>query len=315
MVRTIRGTPLNPVLIRFVSYSGGTQSMISSMDTFLPWAQWLTVPTPRLPFARSSATSVMPDVQRIRRAGEVVHSQRDLARDGRRDGDHRERVVVGHLRPHTPLLLLPGRPEIDDPAGHLAHGLVGLAVRVHPGRRRIVDPHRPHEGLRVEGIGLKAQDLADAVLEQAVDDDDIGPHELLAAGHPLAGDRAVMGHELEIQPGDAAAGVALARRRPLDVTEAALEHEVAALDHVPEAGTIHGRRGHPDERGVPLELGELERWAQRPDDGVDEVGQDVLGVVELHVGQVAAVPRDVSDDQTGRLGPGEHQPGSLPLIG
>lgn len=75
MIR-IRGTPLNPVLTRFVSYSGGTQSTTSSMDTFLPCAQWLTVPIPRRPFARSSVTPVMPDVQRMRRAGEVVHSQR-----------------------------------------------------------------------------------------------------------------------------------------------------------------------------------------------------------------------------------------------
>ena len=31
-------------------------------------------------------------------------------------------------------------------------------------------------------------------------------------------------------------------------------------------------------------------------------------MVELHAGQVAAVPRDVGDDETGRFGPGEHQP-------
>ncbi len=33
-------------------------------------------------------------------------------------------------------------------------------------------------------------------------------------------------------------------------------------------------------------------------------------MVELHAGEVAAVPRDVGDDATGRFGPGEHQPGS-----
>ena len=148
-----------------------------------------------------------------------------------------------------------------------------------------------------------------------MDDDDVAPDELLPPGHPLPGDEPVMGDELQVEPGHPDAGVALARRRLADVADAALEGEVAALDDVAEAGPVDRRRGHVDERGVALELRELEGRAQRADDRVDEIGEDVLGVVELHAGQVAAVPRDVGDDETGRFGPGEHQPGSLLLIG
>ena len=143
-----------------------------------------------------------------------------------------------------------------------------------------------------------------------MDDDHVAPDEFLPPRHPLPCDEPVMGDELQVEPGHPYAGVALARRRLADVADAALEGEVAVLDDVAEAGAVDRRRRHVDECGVALELRELEGRAQRADDHVDEIGEDVLSVVELHAGQVAAVPSDVGDDETGRFGPGEHQPGS-----
>jgi hypothetical protein len=171
----------------------------------------------------------------------------------------------------------------------------------------IVEPHRAYEDVRVEGIGRHPELLGDMVLEQAVDEDDVAADELLAARHPLAGDEPMVGDEFQVQPGHPHAGVALARRCLADIADPALEGEVAALDDVLKGRPIDRRGRHPDECGVALELRELERRTQRGDHGVDEVGEDVLRVVELHTGEIAAVACDVGDDEAGWIGPGEHR--------
>jgi hypothetical protein len=139
-----------------------------------------------------------------------------------------------------------------------------------------------------------------------MDEDDIAPDELFHPGHLLAGHAPVMGDELQVERGDPDAGVALARRCLADVADAALEGEVAMLDDIAQFGPIDRRRWQPHECGVTLELREVERGTQGTDDGVDEVGEDVLCVIELHAGKVAAVARDVSDDETGRFGAVDH---------
>jgi hypothetical protein len=53
------------------------------------------------------------------------------------------------------------------------------------------------------------------------------------------------------------------------------------------------------ERGVALELGEPEAGSQRADDRVHEVCENVLRVIELDAREVARVPRDVGDQETG----------------
>ena len=65
-----------------------------------------------------------------------------------------------------------------------------------------------------------------------MDDDDVGAEELVAAGDALAKDRAVMDDELQVEVGDAHAGVAFARRRLAHVATPPPEAEVAALDRV-----------------------------------------------------------------------------------
>ena len=62
------------------------------------------------------------------------------------------------------------------------------------------------------------------------------------------------------------------------------------------------------ERRVALQLGQPEVRPERRDDGADQVGQDVLGVVELDIGEVAGVPGDVGDQEAGRLRACGHGP-------
>ena len=76
--------------------------------------------------------------------------------------------------------------------------------------RRGVDPHRPHAGVGIERIGVRAERLADVVLEEAVDQDHIPAGELLAARHLLPDELAVMNHELDVEALHPAAGLALA---------------------------------------------------------------------------------------------------------
>src|SRR5262249_22304105 len=117
---------------------------------------------------------------------------------------------------------------------------------------------------------------------------------------------AVMDNELEVQVRDAHARVAFTGRGLADVAPAAAEAEVAALDRVEEQGAVDllGRRER--ERGVALELRELEVGPKSRDDRADQVGEDVLRMVELDAREVARVAADVGDEETGRLGAGDH---------
>ena len=93
-------------------------------------------------------------------------------------------------------------------------------------------------------------------------------------------DRAVVDDELQVEVGDAHAGIAIARRRLAYVAAAPSEAEVAALDGVEEQRPIHFLRDRERER-VALELGEPEAGSQRTDDRAHEIREDVLCVIEL----------------------------------
>ncbi len=67
-----------------------------------------------------------------------------------------------------------------------------------------------------------------------------------------------------------------------------------------------GVAGHVGEGGIALELGEPEVRTERRVDRPDEVGEDVLGVVELDIGKVAGVPGDVGDEERRGLGAAVH---------
>jgi hypothetical protein len=139
------------------------------------------------------------------------------------------------------------------------------------------------------------------ILEEAVDDDDGAPDQLLMAGDPLPDDRSVMEDELQVERRDQVARVAVAARGLADVTEPPPEREVAALDRVLGRGGVERLGEVVGERRVTLELRETEGRPERRDHGPDEVGEDVLGVVELGPREEARIARDVGDQQAGRL--------------
>ena len=167
------------------------------------------------------------------------------------------------------------------------------------GRGRIGEAHRRDAFPGVQGVGAQPERLLHRVLEKAVDDDDVAANELLTAGHPLTGHDPVMDDELEVEARDEDARVALALGRLADVAQAPPEREVAPLDRVLERRAVDLGRDHVDEGGVALELRELERRPQRPDHDIGQVGQDVLGVIQLDAREVARVATDVGDDEAG----------------
>ena len=69
---------------------------------------------------------------------------------------------------------------------HVADPIVGLGVLAHAERGR-VDVGRLDAWLADQGVGIDAQPLDDLVLEEPVDDDHVGPQELLATGDLLDG--------------------------------------------------------------------------------------------------------------------------------
>src|SRR2546427_2694635 len=103
--------------------------------------------------------------------------------------------------------------------------------------------------------------------------------------------------ELQVQPRDQAAGVALAGGAQPDVLLPPGKGEVARLGH----GEQHGAGGLilavVAEDGVAFQLGEMQQAAHLRHDHAHQVGQDVLGVLQLHPGQVRRVSGDVADGQ------------------
>ena len=82
----------------------------------------------------------------------------------------------------------------------------------------------------------------DVVLQEPMDHDHVAADEFLATGHPLPGDQAVMDDELQVEPRDVGAGVAVALRRLADVAHAPPEGDVAVLDRVLQGRSVDRRR-------------------------------------------------------------------------
>ena len=140
-------------------------------------------------------------------------------------------------------------------------------------------------------------------------DDHVAPDELLRRRDSLADDLAVVRDKLEIELRDEHARVAVAARCLADVTQPALECEIAALDRVLQQRSVDALGDRVDEGRVAFELGQAEHRPDVRDDGAHQVGQDVLGMVELRSGKEAGVAGDVGNDEAGGLGLGEHRSG------
>ena len=95
--------------------------------------------------------------------------------------------------------------------------------------------------------------------------------------------------ELEAQLRDQDAGVAVARGRALHSIETAAVGEKGRVDRVQQQRAVDSLGDDVAERGVTLELGELELGSERPDHRLGQVAQDVLGVLELAGPQEARV--------------------------
>ena len=155
-------------------------------------------------------------------------------------------------------------------------------------------------------VGHDPEPVHDVVLEEAMGDDHVRAHQLLTPRDLVADDRAVMHHDLEVQPRHEQAGVAFAGGRLGDIAQPPPEREVHALDGVEQLRPVEAFGDHVGEGRVAFELGQPEGRLQRPDDDRHEVGQDVLGVIELGAGQIARVAGDVGDQQARRFLAREH---------
>ena len=124
-------------------------------------------------------------------------------------------------RPHTEP---PGGRQRSVPSGRFRCGRRSRcagASRARPGRVRHVDA-----GLGDERVRVHPEVLDDRVLQEPMDDDDVRAQQLLPPGDLLEDGRAVVDDELEVQVGDADAGVAGAGRRLAHVAPAPAEAEV-----------------------------------------------------------------------------------------
>ena len=155
-----------------------------------------------------------------------------------------------------------------------------------------------------EGVRLDPGLLLDLVLEQPVHHDHVGPDELSVPRDLVDRELPVVYDELEVERRDPAARVARTRRGAIDRRATLREREVARLHRGDErggfgVGTVDG----VSEDGVALELGEREPAAHLLDDRVDQVGEDVGGMLQLDPGQVLGVTADVREDQAAPLNP------------
>ena len=283
------------------------------MIASLPWMQWLTVPRRAgRPARRPARSPVAP----------YCHWMPPGGRGDPLPDEGRRRVVLDRVglraSPSAPTTIRarsssasPGRVEVADPRPDLADASNVSTCSTKPGRGRIVDAHRRRRRRRCTSR-RRAKPVASWTwfFRSRWTTMTSLPTSSSHDRDPLADDPAVVGDDLEIEVRDEDAGVALARRRLADVAEAAPEREVAALDRVLELRPVDRLGDRVDERRVALELGELERRPERRHDRRHQVGQDVLGVVELGAGEEAGVAADVGDDEAGGLGLAEHGDGA-----
>ena len=188
--------------------------------------------------------------------------------------------------------------------------VVLLGVREHP-EPRAVEPQCLDGFLREQRVGAEATLLDDVVLEQPMDGDDVAAGKVLPTTDGLADGLPGVDDELQVELRDEDARVALATRRLGDIAEAAAEGEVAGIDGVEELRTTHRGRRCEDEARIAFDGDQGERGRQAADHGLDQVGQDVLGVIELGAGEVARVAGDVGDQQDDGFGGAEHFPLTL----
>ena len=139
-----------------------------------------------------------------------------------------------------------------------------------------------------------------------MDQDHVASGQFLPAGHPLPDELAAVNDELDVEALHAAARLALAAVGLLDVAQPLAEGEIRLLDRILQERPVDLVGERVDEGRVAFELGEAERRAQRLDQRVHDVGDDVLGVVELDPGHEGRVAGNVGDHETSRFSLRKH---------
>jgi hypothetical protein len=223
--------------------------------------QWFTVPTPRRPLRPPAPRA--PHSPRAISAG-VGH--REILPDrGTRclelELENESRLVARHFRALPIAFLLPGRLQIAHPAGHVADDVDRFLVR-DQALGRGIDAHGLDAGIGIERVGMAPETLVDGVLQEAMHDDHIGAGELLAAGHLVLDERAVMRDELDVQILHLGAGLAGAGGRLADVAQPSPEGEIGGFHRVLQQRSVHLLAHRIDERGIALELRQPEGGTQ-----------------------------------------------------
>ena len=130
-----------------------------------------------------------------------------------------------------------------------------------------------------------------------MDDDDVGPSELIAAGDPSPDVRAVVDEQLEVEARRQPARVAVAAGGLVDAPETTAKGEIRGLEGVDEQRPVGAPVLDPQESGVTLELRQPERRIESPDDGLEQVAGDRRRVFDLATRQVCRVAGQVGDDE------------------
>ena len=144
--------------------------------------------------------------------------------------------------------------------------------------------------------------LGAGAFQQAVDDDDVRPGELVPAGDATPDEGAMVDEHLKVELGGQSARVAVAGRGLVDAPQSTPEGEVGRLDRVEQQGPVGASVLDEQEGRVTLELGQSERWLQPADDRLQEVTGDGRRVLDLAPRQVRGVAGQVGDDQEAGLG-------------
>ena len=169
-----------------------------------------------------------------------------------------------------------------------------------------IDAHGAYGGVAVERIGAAAELLADRVLEQPVDENDVASGEFFSAAHLLLHHLAAMDDELEIEIAHRDAGLALAGRGLAHVAQPAAEFEIRALDRVLQQRAVDLFRHRIDECGVALEFCEAKRRPQPLHHRIHEIGDDVLRMVEFDRREEVGVAGDVGNREIGSFSLRKH---------
>jgi hypothetical protein len=126
----------------------------------------------------------------------------------------------------------------------------------------------------------------------------IGAHELAASGDIVLDERAVVRAELQIELRRPPARVAGAAGGEGDGSTASCEREIRGLERLEQRSAAERCRLRRDaENRVALELRQPERRAEPGCDHAEQVGEDVMGVLELYTRQVRGVAADVGEHE------------------